>query len=125
MAKQDNDFPARVKDVLAKRAGMKCSNPDCRVTTSGPRDDPTKSVNVGEAAHITAASPGGPRYDQSLTPEQRRAIGNAVWLCQRCHTLVDQDERHYTVALLRQWKTDAEASARHELETGRPASRRE
>jgi hypothetical protein len=125
MAKQDNDFPASVKDVIAKRAGMKCSNPDCRVTTSGPRDDPAKAVNVGEAAHITAAAPRGPRYDPSRTPEQRRGNENAIWLCRVCHTLVDQDETHYTVALLRQWRADVEAAARREIETGRPASLRD
>ena len=122
MRTKDDEFLAKVKDTLAKRAGMKCSNPDCRVTTSGPRDEPTKSVNVGEAAHITAAAPGGPRYDASLTPGQRCDINNGIWLCQRCHALVDQDEQHYTIALLREWKAEAEEAARRELETGRPTA---
>ena len=37
--------------------------------TAGPLDDPAKAVNIGVAAHITAASPGGPRFDDTLTSE--------------------------------------------------------
>jgi hypothetical protein len=39
---------------------------------------------VGEAAHISAAAPGGKRYDSSLTPEERRAPSNGIWLCELC-----------------------------------------
>ena len=53
-----------------------------------------KSVNVGEAAHITAAAPGGKRYDPSLTPEDRRAASNGMWLCELCAKLIDTDEPH-------------------------------
>ena len=65
-----DDFTPAVKDVLAKRVGFRCSNPTCRQLTSGPQFDATKAVNVGVATHITAASMGGPRYDESLTPEE-------------------------------------------------------
>lgn len=66
-----DDFSAATKELLAKRVGYRCSNPDCRQPTSGPQEDPSKAINVGVAAHITAASPDGPRFDPSLTPEQR------------------------------------------------------
>ncbi len=46
-----DDFPLPVKDALAKRVGYRCSNPQCRQSTSGPQDDPTKFVNTGVAAH--------------------------------------------------------------------------
>jgi hypothetical protein len=36
--------------------------------------DPEKSVSIGVAAHITAASEHGPRYDASLTVEELRAM---------------------------------------------------
>ena len=52
-----DDFPVNIKDVLAKRIGFRCSNPGCRQLTNGPQTDPSKAVNVGVAAHITAASP--------------------------------------------------------------------
>lgn len=97
-----DDFIAEVKDTLAERVGVRCSNRNCHQLTSGPRSDPGKSVNVGVAAHITAASPGGARYDAKLTPEERASIDNGIWLCQNCGKLVDNDEARYTVGLLRE-----------------------
>jgi hypothetical protein len=69
------------------------------------------------AAHITAASPGGPRYDPSLTPEERKSAGNGIWLCQACAKMVDNDEIRYTKPLLIQWKEAAEQEALREIET--------
>src|SRR6266568_3374531 len=83
-----DDFSEAVKSLLASRVGNLCSIPGCRALTIGPQDDPTKAVNVGVAAHITAASPGGPRYDPGLSPEERRAPSNGIWLCQNCAKLV-------------------------------------
>jgi len=31
-----DEFPTKVKEVLAKRAAQRCSNPTCGVVTSGP-----------------------------------------------------------------------------------------
>jgi hypothetical protein len=70
------------------------------------------------AAHITAASPDGPRFDAVLTPEQRRGPENAVWLCQRCGKAVDDDPVTYTCEILRGWKAQAEAAARRAIERG-------
>jgi hypothetical protein len=64
------------------------------------------------AAHITAASPGGARYDPSLTPEERRSAENGIWMCQNDGTLVDRDEQRFPVGLLRNWKMIAEDEAR-------------
>ncbi len=113
-----DDFPNPVKVLLAKRVGYRCSNPDCRIITSGPHVDPMNSVNIGVAAHITAASPGGPRYDDSLTPEQRSDSSNGIWLCQKCAKLVDSDSTRYTVGKLLNWKHFAEQAALKELEGG-------
>lgn len=91
-----DDFTEAVKDSVASRVGFKCSNPDCRAPTAGPQTDSSKSLNLGVAAHITAASPGGPRYDPNLTPEQRRSPENAIWLCQTHAKLVDNDPTRFT-----------------------------
>lgn len=105
-----DDFTKPVVDRLAKRVGMKCSYPDCRAPTAGP--DGTEGVtNVGVAAHITAASPGGARYDDTLTPEQRSDISNGIWLCQTHAKLIDDDELTYPPAVLREWKETAEHMA--------------
>jgi hypothetical protein len=65
-------------------------------------------VNVGVASHITAAAPGGPRYDPNLTSEERRHQSNGIWLCQTHGKLVDSDSGHFTVDKLREWKRVAE-----------------
>ena len=111
-----HDFPPGVKELLAKRVGQRCSNLGCRHPTSGPHEDRGKAVNLGVAAHITAASPDGPRFDGSLTPAQRTSPENGIWLCQTCAKLVDNDPARYTVELLHDWKAEAEQAAARALE---------
>ena len=111
-----DEFSVATKDLLAKRVGFKCSNPGCRQPTSGPQANPAGAVNIGVAAHITAASPEGPRYDASLTSSQRSSGKNGVWLCRTDGKLVDSDPTGYTVERLKEWKVIAEASAARELE---------
>jgi len=111
-----DDFAMQVKETLAKRVAHRCSRPECRQVTTGPQEDPERAINVGVAAHITAAAPGGPRYDNSLTAEQRRSIENGIWLCQRCAKLVDNDPLRYSCEVLREWKREAEKTAIYELE---------
>lgn len=106
-----DDFAEDVKRTAANRVNNRCSNPDCRRPTSGPQVDPAKYMNVGVAAHITAASPGGPRYAPSLSPEQRKHANNAIWLCQFCGRLVDNDEVRFPVSLLQRWKKTTEVDA--------------
>ena len=86
-----DEFLAEVKKRLALRAGLRCSNLRCRALTAGPTLDPSGVINIGVAAHITAASPGGPRYDPTLSRKRRRSIENGIWLCQRCAKLIDSD----------------------------------
>ena len=76
MAKQRrDDFPQRIITKLRDRVAHRCSNPGCRVPTSGPvQSDPEKTVNIGKAAHICAAAPNGPRYDSAMSKEQRKGV---------------------------------------------------
>lgn len=106
-----DDFAKKVKDTLASRVALRCSNPDCGAATSGPKLHAGDAVNLGVGAHITAASPGGPRYDPNLTTAERSAGENGIWLCQNCAKLIDSDVARYSVATLRQWKAEAERRA--------------
>ncbi|HLP57304.1 MAG TPA: hypothetical protein VK186_00675 [Candidatus Deferrimicrobium sp.] len=106
MANRD-EFSQNTKRILAERAGQRCSNPKCVRSTSGPSDYKTnESTLMGKAAHITAAAEGGPRYDPSLTSEQRKSQDNGIWLCAECADRVDkpENEDRYPVELLRNWK---------------------
>jgi hypothetical protein len=106
-----DDFTEVVKKTIAARVNYRCSRPDCAAPTSGPHVDPTKSLNIGVAAHITAASPGGPRYNPILTSDERKSANNAIWLCQNCGKLIDNDESRFTEVQIRQWKQRTEAEA--------------
>jgi hypothetical protein len=111
-----DDFSIQVKDLLAKRVGFRCSNPACRKPTSGPQEDPAKSINIGVAAHITAASPDGPRYNPASTSDERGSASNGAWLCQTCAKLVDNDANRYTTEVLLHWKAVSESAALRSLE---------
>jgi hypothetical protein len=104
-------FTEEVKRVLASRVASRCSNPACRAATSGPQVNEAKALNVGVAAHISAASPGGPRFDITLLSESRSSAENGIWLCQTCAKLVDNDPTRYSADVLRRWKQAAEESA--------------
>lgn len=104
-------FPEDVKNELARRAAFRCSNPDCGALTVGPQAGAPGSVNVGVAAHISAASEGGPRFDPSMSSDDRRSARNGIHLCQTCAKWIDSDPLAFTSALLHRWKTSAEACA--------------
>lgn len=110
-----DDFEEKTIRTLEKRVNSRCSNPWCGRPTSGPGTSPDKAVNVGVAAHITAASPKGPRFDPSLTADQRGSIDNGIWLCSTCSILIDRDETRYTVQVLRGWRRIAEEVAERRL----------
>ncbi|MFX1735761.1 hypothetical protein PXJ20_03960 [Paraburkholderia sp. A1RI_3L] len=106
-----DNFNKPVVEELARRVAFTCSNPDCRNQTVGPKSIPEGFVTTGEAAHITAAAPGGPRYDAALTSAERSSFKNGIWLCRNCAALIDRDVDGYPVEKLMQWKKTAEARA--------------
>jgi hypothetical protein len=103
-----DDFSLNTRRILGERAAYICSNPDCRSNTIGPHSDPERSLDTGVAAHICGAAPGGPRYDAAQTPEERKSIGNGIWLCATCSRLIDTDERLYQAERLKQWRLEHE-----------------
>ncbi|WP_156885135.1 hypothetical protein [Oribacterium sp. NK2B42] len=103
-----DEFTDKIKSVLYERVGGICSNPNCNHVTSGPHTDSEKRASIGVAAHITAASEGGPRYNKTLTSKERAATENGIWLCNSCATLIDKDAERYSVEKLKAWKKRAE-----------------
>jgi len=102
-----DNFSVNIKFVLAQRAGYLCSI--CTQSTIGPSSESDTSVNLtGIAAHISAASPGGRRFDANLTSEQRSDISNGIWLCNTHADLIDGDEITYTTEYLKQVKANHE-----------------
>lgn len=106
-----DDFTVKTKRLLAQRVAYRCSNPECRRSTSGPQTKVDKVTNIGVAAHIYAASQRGPRYNIAQSEQERSSIENGIWLCQNCAKIIDDDEDRYSDDVLISWKNQAEKSA--------------
>ena len=115
-SRRDN-FSQRAIVILYRRAGGKCCR--CAAPTFGPDTNPYKSVNIGQAAHIAAAAPGGPRYDSDMSPEQRSSATNGMWMCANCHDIIDRDVDEYPVKKLQAMKKEAEKRAKREIGVSR------
>lgn len=105
---QRDDFSEITKKLLRDKVSGLCSKPDCHILTRGPNSKANKVTSIGQAAHITAAAKGGPRYDELLTKEQRKSHENGIWLCNNHARLIDADENKFSSELLRRWKSDTE-----------------
>lgn len=99
-----DNFSPKTRFELALSVNFQCARPGCSIVTYFPRKDLQGSINIGNAAHITAAAEGGPRYDENLTPEQRKAADNGVHLCANDARLIDADSDAFPVSLLRNWQ---------------------
>lgn len=95
-----DNFTQKVKNDLAQQVSNICSNPGCRVMTVA------NGTSIGVAAHITAASENGPRYNKNLSSEERKSGENGIWLCQTCSVLIDKEPQKYSEEVLRSWKKE-------------------
>ncbi len=77
---------------------------------------------VGVAAHITAASVEGPRYDSSMSAEERSSESNGIWACQIHGKFIDDNPSSCTVDELRRWKSQHESWIFKRVESGRELS---
>jgi hypothetical protein len=116
MTNKRDEFSPTTKRIMAERVAWRCSFPNCNIITVGPNShDIEKRINLGDAAHIIAASSKGPRADSSIDPKQRKHISNGIWMCKPHATLIDADFKEYSVETLRLWKVDAERIAAENL----------
>ncbi len=117
-----DDFPPKIIDKIPKRAAFTCSNPNCENLCIGPAETDLEKVSYfGKVAHISAASKGGPRYDSSLTSEERKSVENAIFLCSNCADMIDKNKGvDYSIKTLREWKFDHEKKIRERISTQKP-----
>ena len=106
--KSRDDFSDKTKRAIALRVGGECCFPGCKAVISGPSTNPEAFINVGVAAHVYAASEGGPRHNSAMTSQQRKSAENGIWLCQNHAKLVDNDPKKYTAEILLEWKLQKE-----------------
>jgi hypothetical protein len=96
-----DNFNQPTKTEISLRAADFCSNPRCLRLTAGPRSSVLRGLATGDAAHICAASPGGPRFDADQSEAERRSAANGLWLCRECRDMVDKDDSGYSADELR------------------------
>ncbi len=111
------DFTLTTKRLIADRAGHQCSFPTCDRRTTGPDSDSRKVAGSGIAAHIYAASSGGPRGQGGLTPEELRQPENGIWLCSDHAIIVDKNNgKSFPPEVLLSYKDLHEARVMREVQ---------
>ncbi len=112
-AARDRVPPAQEKVVIA-RSGNKCAYPHCGLElTIDARNADDRPKATGKVAHIAAASPGGPRYDKTMTSAERGSADNLIYLCGAHHDAIDaQLEFHTREFLLEAKRSHEDAVAR-------------
>jgi hypothetical protein len=108
---RDPDPPENQVRILFGKNGGRCAYTACGlplVISSQNRADHAR--NTGKIAHITAASPGGPRYDPNLTVAERRSEANLILLCGSHHDVVDAQLTFHTTEWLHSAKKTHETA---------------
>ena len=113
------EFSVKTRQVLAQRAGYRCSMPKFGKLTIGPAlENRNKSVTTGEAAHIYSAAKSGrgPRGTGGLSEIELKSLSNAIWLCADHATLIDQHGgSDFTPDILHSYKSLHETRIAHEM----------
>lgn len=92
-------------------SGNQCAMPECTrllIASDG-------ETVISKICHIEAASVDGPRYNVSMTDDDRRHFNNLILLCDEHHSMVDNkaNEALYPVSLLKEWKRNHESKLLH------------
>lgn len=110
-----NASPQTITRLWAKAAG-RCEYDGCNKLLY--KDDLTsEDINGGFVAHIIAASPDGPRGDETLSTQLVDDIGNVMLMCHEHHRLIDHEQvAEHTVDMLRAMKKKHEDRVREVTE---------
>jgi len=88
------------------------------MTVAGSDDRKSGLTMIGVAAHITAASKNGPRYDPDMSAEERASETNGIWTCQNHGKFIDDNPSKCSVDELRRWKAQHEKWVFDRVESG-------
>lgn len=94
--------------VLALRSGNICAMPGCNQRLAIDGNNTSGISIIGEMAHIAGEKPGAERYDPNMTPAQRNAYENLIFLCPTHHTQIDKPGNTYSIEMIRGWKVEHE-----------------
>lgn len=90
--------------ALFARSGNQCAFPGCPNALVD-----TDNKSKAEICHIEAANPGGERYNEKQTDEERRSYDNLILLCRDHHKETDDIEM-YPVSKLKEFKLSHESN---------------
>jgi hypothetical protein len=76
------DYSAATRKALFALSLGRCYEPECQSRVIRMADG--VPVVLIQISHIRAAKKDGPRYDPSMTDEQRRSFPNLLLLCRLC-----------------------------------------
>ena len=93
-------FP--VVRALFARSGNECAFTGCIQHLVND-----KNQFIGQLCHIEAANPGGPRFNEQQSDDERRAYENLILLCYPHHIETD-DAEAFSVQQLKDMKTEHE-----------------
>ena len=93
--------PSTVKKLFAY-SGNICASPTCNNSIID------NDVVLGEICHIEAAEENGPRYNKNSNDEYRRSYDNLILLCEKCHKIIDNNEKQFMAPIISTWKTNHE-----------------
>lgn len=104
------DYTQGTDRALYTFSAATCYFPDCPtrvlVFVGG---EPVSNVEI---AHIRGAMPGSPRYDPSMTDDERRSFANLILLCTPHHKVVDRlHPDDFPAEVLAGWKAQHERAA--------------
>jgi hypothetical protein len=95
--------------ALFALSGNLCAFPGCQRRLIEPGTSEDDPAIIGQIAHIVGASRQGPRGRGEFSEKERAAASNLILLCRDHHAIIDAQPRTYSVAVLRQMKSDHEA----------------
>lgn len=114
-------IPNPVRLRLYVEAGGRCEFDGCNQYVLEHRVT-LRSGNFGEAAHVVAFRPDGPRGRDGIRPREINDVANLMLLCTGCHKLVDDNPGDYSRETLHEYKRIHEARIKHLTSLG-PAQR--
>jgi len=101
--------------MLWGRAASRCSVADCRKLLYSEATESDSESLIGEACHIVAKSPQGPRGDSCFPDDQMDGYQNLILLCAVHHKVVDDQPGKYSVEYLKEIKRLHEDWVTHSL----------
>jgi len=99
------NIPITETKVLWGKSGNRCAM--CKNGLTIQIDD-SSELPLGEAAHIEGYGVGSPRYNPSMSEQERNSYSNLILLCPTCHSIIDKDISEYTTTKIKTIKNEHE-----------------